>query len=123
MMNYCSPLTAEQDQEKCFISAFTINGRHNLGDPDKMAANCNGVALEHQGDCFARGANAFPEEDPAFIGRAIDMCGRATAPKAQDECYGFLARVASFNFHPESPAFAELCSSLPEKWRESCGVQ
>jgi hypothetical protein len=117
---FCSELTQEQDQNFCYVSAFTINGRHNLGNPEKMAATCNGLSLEHKGTCFARGANAFPEEDPGLIPQAIDMCSRANQVEAQDECYGFLANVASFNFHPDSPAFEELCSSLPEKWEATC---
>ncbi len=116
MQALCSGLTEAQGKDLCFISAFTINGRHNLGDPEKMAAACNGLPLEYQGGCFSRGANAFPEEDPGLVPQAIDMCSRADAPVAQDECYGFLAQVASFNFHRTSPAFEELCSSLPERW-------
>lgn len=120
LVNYCGQLTPAQDQNLCFVSAFTINGRHNLGEPEEMAATCNGVPQEYQGQCFARGANAFPEEDPQLISEAIDMCGRAEQAAAKDECYEFLAQVASFNFHPESPAFEELCSSLPQKWEDTC---
>lgn len=119
-MNYCSQITEAQDADLCFVSAFTINGRHNLGSPDKMAAACNGLPARYKGQCFSRGANAFPEEDPKFIPQAVDMCSRANTPEAQDECYGFLANVASFNFHPSSPAFEQLCSTLPKKWESTC---
>jgi len=118
--NYCSVLTEAQDEDLCYISAFTINGRHNLGEPEKMADTCNGLPAQYQGICFSRGANAFPEEDPGLIPQAIDMCSRAKEKAAQDECYGFLARVASFNFHPDSPAFEELCSSLPAQFEAQC---
>ncbi len=120
VINYCSVLTDEQDEDLCFISAFTINGRHNLGNPEKMAATCNGLPSLHKGACFARGANAFPEEDPGLVSEAVAMCGKANEEGAQDECYNFLARVASFNFHPESPAFEELCSTLPAQWENTC---
>jgi hypothetical protein len=120
VINYCSQLSDAQDKDLCFMSAFTINGRHHLGDAQKMAATCNGMPSEYKGDCFARGANAFPEEDPELISGAIDMCSRANEAAAQDTCYSFLADVASFNFHPESPAFEELCSSLPQKWEAQC---
>ncbi len=120
VINYCSQLTESQDKEKCFISAFTINGRHNLGNPEKMAATCNGLPSEHKGTCFARGANAFPEEDPNLIREAIAMCNRANDPYAQDECFGFLAQVASFNFHTGSAPYEELCSSVPAKWEGEC---
>lgn len=117
---YCGKLTISQDQDLCYVSAFTINGRHNLGDPDALAATCNGVPEQYQGTCFARGANAFPEEDPHLVDEGVEMCGRANSPEAQDECYGFLAQVASFNFHPDSPAFETLCSTLPQKWENTC---
>lgn len=117
---YCSALSEAQDRDLCYVSAFTINGRHNLEHMDKMAATCNSVPEDYQGLCFARGANAFPEEDPALVGKGVQMCGLANAQAAQDECYGFLASVASFNFHEGSPAFEELCSSLPEKWGATC---
>lgn len=123
VLNYCGALSATQNKDLCFISAFTINGRHNLGNPEKMAAACNGLPSDLKGTCFARGANAFPEEDPTLVSEAVDMCSRANEEKAQDECYGFLAQVASFNFHPDSPAFKELCSSLPSKWEERCRGQ
>jgi hypothetical protein len=118
--NYCSYLTDEKQKEFCFISAFTINGRSNLGTPEKMAATCNGLPSEYQGMCFGRGANAFPEEDPGLVSQAIDMCNRAQEEKAKDECFGFLAQVAAFNFHPGSAPFEELCSSVPAKWESQC---
>lgn len=118
--NYCGSLTEAQNKKMCYVSAFTINGRSNLGDPDRMAATCNGLDAEYKGDCFARGANAFPEEDPAYVKQGVDMCGRANTTDAQDECYGFLAQIAAFNFHRESPAFEELCSSLPSRFEKIC---
>ena len=117
---YCSVLSAAQDRDSCYISAFTINGRHNLGNPEKMAATCNGLSEVHKGTCFARGANAFPEESPELIKNGIDMCSRANSEGAQNECYSFLAGSASFNFHEGSPAYEELCSSLPAQWEKVC---
>jgi hypothetical protein len=120
VINYCSVLTPAQDRDLCFVSAFTINGRHNLGDIKRMADVCNGLPSEYKGNCFGRGANAFPEEDPALVPQAIDMCSRANEVAAQNECYGFLARVASFNFHEGSPAFEQLCTSLPSEFESAC---
>ncbi len=117
---YCGVLTPEQEREQCFVSAFTINGRHGLGTPEKMAKTCNSVSGEYQGMCFARSANAFPEENPDLVKEGVAFCGRAEAKEAQEECYTFLARVASFNFHPDSPAFEELCSSLPTAYENLC---
>lgn len=120
LLAYCGYLEDAAQKDLCFVSAFTINGRHRLGEPEIMASVCNGLPLEYQGQCFSRGANAFPEEDPGLVPQAIDMCSRANEPVAQDQCYGFLAQVASFNFHPNSPAFEQMCSSLPEKWEDVC---
>ena len=74
----------------------------------------------YKGNCFARGANAFPEEDQNLVQEGIQVCGLANTPSAQDECYGFLANVASFNFHRGSEAFETLCSSLPKKFEQEC---
>ena len=120
VVDYCSQLTKEQGQDDCFVTAFTINGRHHLGDPDAMAGLCNAVPSQYQGMCFSRGANAFPEENQALIPEAIDMCSRANTKTAQNECYSFLARVASFNFHPGSDALEEMCTSLPSEWGQEC---
>ena len=120
IIEHCSVLSESQDKPLCFVSAFTINGRHNLGNPDRMAATCNELPSEYMGTCFARVANAFPEEDPGLVSQAVTMCGRATEEAAQEECYGFLAQVASFNFHPNSPAFEELCTTLPPQWENTC---
>lgn len=120
LTQYCTHLTEGEQRDLCFISAFTINGRHNLGNVEKMAATCNGLPQQYQGQCFARGANAFPEEDPGLVENAVDMCSRATNEDAADECYAFLANVASFNFHPSSEAFENLCSALPDRWQDTC---
>lgn len=120
VISYCGVLNDAQGKEECFETAFTINGRHNLGNPDAMARLCNELPITYQGTCFARGANAFPEEDPQLIPEAIDMCSRAEREEAADECYGFLAAVAKFNFHANSEPHKLLCSSLPEKWEETC---
>lgn len=117
---YCGVLSESQDKDLCYVSAFTINGRHNLGDPDKMAATCNGLTEEHKGSCFARGANAFGEEDPNLVDHGVAMCGKANTKTAQNECYGFLAGVASFNFNHSSPAFEKLCSTLPKEFESQC---
>ncbi len=120
VLNYCLALTEESDQEKCFITAFTINGRHHLGQPEKMSSFCNSLPSAYQGMCLARGANAFPEEDQTLIPEAIDMCSRGASKEIQDECYLYLAQVASFNFHEGSEPFEELCSSLPAEWERQC---
>jgi hypothetical protein len=117
---YCESLSEAQGREQCYISAFTINGRHNLGNPESMAALCNSVQVEQQGVCFARGANAFPEENNQLIAEAVAMCGRAEQTEVQNECYSFLARTASFNFHVGSESFNEMCATLPEKWGAQC---
>ena len=118
--NYCGQLTEKQGKESCFVSAFTINGRHGLGAPEKMALICNGMPEQYQGMCFARGANAFPEEDPQLVKNGIAFCALAKTKAAQDECYNFLARVAVFNFHEGSSAFEEMCSSLPSEFEKTC---
>ncbi len=118
--NYCGQLSVSQDREQCFVSAFTIVGRSGLSTPEKMAQTCNGVSSQYQGMCFSRSANAFPEEDPQLIKEGVAFCARAEAKNAQNECYKFLARVASFNFHKDSPAFNELCAALPVEFTALC---
>ena len=120
VVGYCSKLTGAKQKDQCFITAFTINGRFHLGDPDAMASLCNSLPQELQGQCLSRGANAFPEENQALIPEAIDMCSRGLLEEARNECYGFLARVASFNFHPGSVPFEEMCTLLPSEWEQTC---
>jgi hypothetical protein len=117
---YCGVLSDTQDKNLCYITAFTINGRHNLGDRKKMASICNSLNDENKGSCFARGANAFGEEDPNLVDEGVAMCGNANTKAAQNECYSFLAGVASFNFHPDSPAFEALCTALPQEFKRQC---
>jgi hypothetical protein len=120
IINHCGALTPAQDRDACYISAFTINGRHGLGNPEKMAELCNSVSEGYQGMCFARSANAFPEEDSRLVKEGVAFCAMANKQDAQNECYGFLADVASFNFHPDSPAFDELCFELPVAYAQRC---
>lgn len=120
VLNYCGALKNESDRNKCFVTAFTINGRQNLGQPEKMAGLCNSMPPEQQGLCLSRGANAFPEEDPTLIPEAINMCSRGSSKSVQDECYSYLAQLASFNFHAESDSFELMCNSLPAEWEDKC---
>lgn len=116
----CGGLTESQEQDRCFIALFTIVGRHNLGESEKIVATCNGMAPAYQGQCFANGANAFLEEDPNFVPQGVALCGEATSEVAKDECYSFLAQVASFNFHEGSKPFEVLCSTLPAAYQKAC---
>jgi len=120
VLNYCESLPNQSDQNKCFETAFTINGRQHLSEPEKMAKLCNNMPSKYQGSCLSRGANAFPEEDQALIPEAIDMCSRGEAESVREECYSYLARLASFNFHKGSKPFELMCSSLPVKWETQC---
>lgn len=121
--NHCNQLTDAEGKDLCFISLVTINGRQNLGTPDNMVRVCSEMDDAHKGTCFARGANAYLEEDPQLVPQGVALCARADTQAAQDECYGFLANVASFNFGAGSPAFVKLCSLLPQKWQGACARQ
>ena len=120
---YCSQLTQNQDIDSCYVSVFTIVGRHGLAEPEKMAETCNGIQEKYRGMCFARVANAFPEENPDLVKDGVAFCAQANTKTAQDECYTFLANVASFNFHAGSSAFEELCTLLPAEFEAVCRSQ
>ena len=120
IVSYCGQLTESQGVTECFISAATINGRGNLNNPDTMSTVCDGLPSEHRAECYARGANAFLEEDQSLIPEAVAFCGRSKDVTVSDYCYGFLANLALFNFHSGSLAHTNLCNALPEKWKNRC---
>lgn len=120
LLNYCNALEDEGYRQQCFVTAVTINGRLNLGNPNKMADVCNGLPSEQSGLCLSRGANAYVEEDHNATTEALNLCSLGDTEAAREECYGFLARIASYNFHRESEAFKNMCSNLPERWQDRC---
>lgn len=121
IQTYCNHLPEEAGRPQCYVSAYTINGRLNLGATSTMAAVCNGFTdHQMQGDCFARGANAFLEEDVAFIDEGVMFCSFAQNEGAQDMCYQFLADTATFNFHLNSSPHQTLCSLLPLPYQQRC---
>lgn len=120
LLNYCNALEDEGYRQQCFVTAVTINGRLNLGDPSRIADVCNGLPAEQSGLCLSRGANAYVEEDHHATAEAIHMCTLGASEASREECYGYLARIASYNFHRDSDAFNNMCSSLPEHWQSRC---
>ena len=117
---YCGQLTESQGLDDCFVAAATINGRSNLNNPDKMSTVCDGLPQKHRAECYARGANAFLEEDPLLVPEAVAFCGRPEDTTVSDYCYGFIANLATFNFHPQSPPHLRLCELLPSAWYNTC---
>lgn len=123
VMSYCARLTSSGGLHECLATAVTINARHNLESSERMAELCYDLPPEHQGLCFARGANAFLEEDPGLVDVAVDFCTRGGSTEVQNECNSFLAHAAQFNFHPGSPELHALCEVLPDQWQKTCRVE
>ncbi len=117
---YCEVLSDEDGKNNCYYSAFTINGRHFLGQPEVIVDICEASAAERQGMCYQVAANAYLEEDAQLVSEGLAMCELPTSQVAKEECYGHLARLSDFNFHRDSEAFTELCQALPEKFQASC---
>lgn len=117
---YCGELEEGEGREACFISAYTINGRHHLEDPETMAQICNEFEVDAAGSCFSRGANAFLEEDPNLIEDGVTFCARAEASSAQDTCYTFLSDIGGYNFHSGGAYHERLCRALPTAYQTRC---
>lgn len=120
--SYCNELSEESGRNACFISAYTINGRHHLEDPETMARICNEFEKSAMGSCFARGANAFLEEDPNLIEEGVAFCARANEASSQETCYAYLRDIGAFNFHAGSEYHERLCRALPARFQTSCGA-
>lgn len=120
IMKYCGFLKDQNQNRSCLITAFTINGRQNLANEEKMAQVCSALPKMHQGSCFARGANAFIEEDQGMIPDGVAFCSLAEDNDAKNECFGFLAKLSSFNLRAGSVAYETLCSTLPVQWQNTC---
>jgi len=117
---FCGELPPGDGRESCYITAFTINGRHNLANQDQIITVCEAVAADRRGECYARAANDYLEEGQDFIEDGVSFCGRAVAETDQAYCYQYLASVSSFNFNSDSPAHQKVCNALPVEWQSVC---
>jgi len=118
--NYCNVIKGSAGEDQCYVTAFTINGRHYLGDKDFIKSVCDFVAYKRQGICYGVAANAYIEEDPQLAPAGIQLCALVEDSVVQSECYEYLVNVADFNFHQGSEAFISFCEALPAKWVSKC---
>ncbi len=117
---YCHQQSPGAGRKSCYVTVYTINGRQNLGNPEKIVFVCNQLAENRQGRCLAHAANAFLEEDPELVPNGVALCAKGSTESVRDECYDFLSTVAVYNFHPQSAPHRRLCELLPPAWHNAC---
>lgn len=122
LVNYCNNpiLTSEAHRNRCFLSLFYVIPVQLRFDISKIKNYCSGLEGNIMDQCFANTASRLIETDYRNIGLSSNYCSQAPTETARNACYNELIFYSTFNFHPRSKEFYDLCNTLPANFKERC---
>ena len=122
LVNFCSKslLTDPGDQDQCFMGLFYVMTAQFQFDLEKMTVYCNSLPAQWMNMCFANAASRLIETDYRNIPKVISFCGSIGSAEAENACYWELIKYSTYNFHPNSHEFFQLCNGMPEPWKSQC---
>jgi hypothetical protein len=120
IVDLCSKIK-EDARGRCYGSMFYGVPIQLEFDNKKVAQYCNGITDENlKATCFGSVTDRYIETDYRNIKDAVALCQAANSVTAKDSCYEDTVNQASFNFHPGSKQYTDLCNSLPSTWKNKC---
>jgi len=117
---FCNLVPDQRSVNRCYNAMFYVLTAQFGFDKDKIISLCEGLPKERQGQCFANSASRFVETDYRLAQRAVEVCDLAEERGVGDRCYSELLFYSTFNFHPGSEEFKNMCNVLPESWEKKC---
>lgn len=108
------------DRARCLNAIFYVLTSRSGLDSAKMSDYCARIEKGVQPQCFANAASRMIETDYQNIGKAIKLCNDAKEFDPEGACFDEMVKYSTYNFHPESKEYYEICNSLPQKWKEEC---
>lgn len=120
LVEFCSAPQDSLHQGRCYLSLFYVVAAQFRLDQEKMISFCSGIAKERRAQCFANMASRVIETDASLGERAVALCNKADSLGVGVQCYKELLFYSTYNFHPGSEDFLNLCNNLPALWREQC---
>lgn len=119
LVNFCSKASSE-GRNRCYDALiYVVTARTGL-DEDKMFNYCSKLPGDIQGRCFANSASRMVEVDYRNAEKASNLCVRGEIFDKNGECFNELIIYSTFNYHPNSEPFFQLCNSLPGEWKSKC---
>lgn len=107
-------------KNRCFNGLFYVIAAQFKLDDEKIIEFCSNMVSRWRSLCFSNSASRMIETDYNLIQRAAEVCKAAENYEAGEVCYQELSFYATFNFHPGSQEFYQLCQTLPEEWQGKC---
>ena len=122
LTRFCSQmfLTAKTDQDRCYSAMFYIVTPQMHFDRQKLTEFCSKLLSRRQGQCFANAASRMIETDYRNISTAVELCESALTLDSKNQCFNELLLYSTYNYHSGSPEFLNMCSALPETWKQKC---
>jgi hypothetical protein len=117
---FCTLVPDPTEEQRCYNAMFYVLSAQYNFDQARIEALCTGLPDKRMAQCFANSASRLIETDYRLIPDAIALCTTANAHGVGARCYDELLFYSSFNFHPGSDSFNQLCGALPEPWKTKC---
>jgi len=117
---FCTLVPDAQSEQRCYNAMFYVLTAQFNFDKDRIVPLCTGLPEKRMAQCFGNSASRFIETDYRLTPDAIALCKIADEHGVGARCYDELLFYSSFNFHPGSEAFENLCAALPEPWKTKC---
>ncbi len=118
LQGFCSKLNPS-DRQDCFVNAFYIMPIQFRFNKSNINSYCSGFVEELQKMCFAMTASRILEIDKRNGKEVVDFCSQLSGVNKAG-CFDQVVKDANFDFLPDSLERANLCSQLPDTWRNKC---
>ncbi|MBI4225113.1 MAG: hypothetical protein HY617_02165 [Candidatus Sungbacteria bacterium] len=108
------------EQDRCYQGMFYVLAIQFQFDASAMQRFCSKLPVMRRGQCSAGMASRLIETDYGNISKAVQFCDDASRYDPAEQCFQQMAASAGFHFHAGSKEFLELCSKLPDRWKQVC---
>lgn len=124
LQRFCSMLPWDAAAEsRCYDVMFYVLPTQFRFETKTITSYCGSFSdMRLKERCFANAASRMIETDWRLVSRATEICGIGALGSASvgDACYDELMKYSTYNYHPGSEAFYNLCNGLPDPWQSRC---
>ena len=120
LVKYCSKVENSGQRSRCFNGMFYIVTPLFNFEEKKLTDFCGKLPKNILSQCFANAASRMIEVDWRFSEKAVTLCKDSAKFGGDEACFNELLVYSTYNYHPGSEEFFNLCNSMPPVWREKC---
>lgn len=119
LVKFCS-MEEVSHQGRCFEGMlYVLTAQFNF-ESEKIRDFCLGLPDNRQVRCFADAASRMIETDYRNVNKSVELCLNSQSDINKQTCFSELLKFSTFNFHPGSNEFLNLCNALPDNWKTQC---